>query len=260
MASSRSRSFVMMVGVLGEFLGILATGATGLSTSCGDQRTCVRPDCGGLHARTRIYFRQREVRISACSLRIQAIISNCSLALSPRPPCGYSKREPKTGCLVCDALIPGVGRRRGGVRSLRSAHRQFVRCAAGQLLRLRRLPWFMHRRRHLGPRASGRAFLRRLRRLAGLDRRILSRVDRHLQHHLAAVAEIGACARDRGGCGVVIDHVSLPEGWTDNGAAKAMFPVEQGLEVNPPAMSSGWDRARQPRTSMVLLRVVPVST
>jgi hypothetical protein len=256
-ASSRSRSFVMMVGVLGEILGILATG---LSTSCGDQRTCVRPDCGGLHARTRIYFRQREVRISACSLRIQAIISNLVFALSPRPPCGYSKREQKAGCLVCDALIPSVGRRRGGARSLRSAHRQFVRRAAGQLLRLWRPPWFMHRRRHLGPRASGRAFLRRLRRLAGLDRRILWRVDRHLQHHLAAVAEIGACARDGGGCGVVMDHVSLHDAWSDNGAAKAMFPGEQGLEVNPPAMSSAWERARQPRTSMVLLRVVPVST
>ena len=44
------------------------------------------------------------------------------------------------------------------------------------------------------PRTSGRAFLRRLRRLSGLDRWILCWVDSHLHRHLAVVAEIGTRA------------------------------------------------------------------
>jgi hypothetical protein len=65
-ASSRRRSFVMMVWVLGKYS----------ITRCGDQRISVRPDCGSLQTRTRIYFGIRKARIGPCSLRIQAILSN----------------------------------------------------------------------------------------------------------------------------------------------------------------------------------------
>ena len=104
-ASSKSRSFVMMAFVPGKFL------AAGLSTSSGDQRISVRPDCGGFQTGTRIYFRQREVRVRRCSLRIQTVISNCRFALAPWSRCGYSKREPKCGYSVRDADISAVGRR-----------------------------------------------------------------------------------------------------------------------------------------------------
>ena len=67
-ASSRNRSFVMMVSVSWKFL------AAGLSTSSGDQRISVRPDCGGFQTRTCLYFRRREVRKRGCSLRIQAAV------------------------------------------------------------------------------------------------------------------------------------------------------------------------------------------
>jgi hypothetical protein len=93
-----------------------------------------------------------------------------------------------------------IGRRRRRGRSLRSAHGQFVRCAAWQFLWPRRGAGVVHRRRHLGPGASRRAFLRRLRRSSRLDRRILLRVNRHLHlhRHFAIVANVGARAGDRG--------------------------------------------------------------
>src|SRR6476646_3114431 len=72
------------------------------------------------------------------------------------------------------------GRRR--TRPLRSAHRQFIGPAARQLLGPRRLAGIVHGWRHLGPWISRRAFLRRLRRLSRLDRRILLRIDRRFAH------------------------------------------------------------------------------
>jgi hypothetical protein len=72
------------------------------------------------------------------------------------------------------------GRCRGRTRSLRSSHRQFVRRAARQFFRSRWFAGILQRRRHLGPWISRRAFPRRLRRLSGLDRRVLLRIDRHL--------------------------------------------------------------------------------
>ena len=53
-------------------------------------------------------------------------------------------------------------RDRGRVRSIRSAHRQFIRRVPRQLFRPWRFAGILHRRRHLGPWTSRRAFLRRL--------------------------------------------------------------------------------------------------
>jgi len=72
-ASSTSRSFVMMVLVPGKYL----------TTRCGDQRISVGPDCGGLQRRTRFYFVSEKALIRLCSLRIQAMVSNRSFTLSP---------------------------------------------------------------------------------------------------------------------------------------------------------------------------------
>jgi hypothetical protein len=74
---------------------------------------------------------------------------------------------------------PGVGCRRRRTRPTRSPHRQFIRRASWQFFRQRRFARLPHRRRHLGPWASRRAFPRRLGRLPRLDRRILLRFDRH---------------------------------------------------------------------------------
>jgi hypothetical protein len=73
-----------------------------------------------------------------------------------------------------------IGRGRGCAWPLRSSHRQFVGHLARQFLRRWRFAWLAHRRWHLGPWISGRAFLRWLRGAARLDRWILLRIDRHL--------------------------------------------------------------------------------
>ena len=77
-----------------------------------------------------------------------------------------------------------------------SSYRQFVRLLTRQLFGLRCFTGIPHRRWHFRLRTSGRAFLRRLRRLSGLDRRILLRIDRHLHlhHHFAIVADVRARA------------------------------------------------------------------
>ncbi len=76
---------------------------------------------------------------------------------------------------------PAIGGRRRG-RPLRSTHRQFIRPVARQLVRPWRLAGVSLRRRHLRPRTTRRAFLRRLGRLTRLDRRILLRIDRRFAH------------------------------------------------------------------------------
>jgi hypothetical protein len=107
-----------------------------------------------------------------CSLRIQTILSNRIYII----PCGISDVPGlRSGS---EPGNPGIGRV-GRARTLRSPHRQFVGRAAGQLLRSGHLTWILHRRRHLRARIARRAFLRRLRRLTWLDRRILLRIDRH---------------------------------------------------------------------------------
>src|ERR1700722_10234640 len=50
--------------------------------SC-DQRIDVRPDCGDTRRRTRIYFSNRKAKITPCSLRIQRVVTNRDLTLSP---------------------------------------------------------------------------------------------------------------------------------------------------------------------------------
>jgi hypothetical protein len=50
--------------------------------SC-DQRIDVRPDCGDTRRRTRIYFSNRKAKIAPCSLRIQRVVTNRDLTLSP---------------------------------------------------------------------------------------------------------------------------------------------------------------------------------
>jgi hypothetical protein len=72
-ASSTSRSFVMVVWVPGKYLAI----------RCDDQRISIGPECGGLPKRTRFYFVWEKGLIRRCSLRIQAVVSNCSFTLSP---------------------------------------------------------------------------------------------------------------------------------------------------------------------------------
>ncbi len=95
--------------------------------------------------------------------------------------CGYWQHSGYRVGLRCRQFdMSRIGRGRGGVRSLRSAHRQFARCLARQLVWRGRLIRLLHGGRHLGPRSSGRIFRRWLRRLAGPDRRVLWRVDRHL--------------------------------------------------------------------------------
>lgn len=49
----------------------------------GDQQIDVRPDCGGPWRRASIYFCTCKARIRACSLRIQAFVSNRHFTLSP---------------------------------------------------------------------------------------------------------------------------------------------------------------------------------
>jgi hypothetical protein len=119
-------------------------------------------------------------------LGIHTIISNRGVAFQivvlAFSPCGHSRHPgPVSDSDAVKSIfqvdISHVGCR--CTRSLRSTHRQFIWCAAWQLLWPRRLARFLHGRRHLGPRASRWAFLRRLRRLARLDRRLLWRVDRH---------------------------------------------------------------------------------
>jgi hypothetical protein len=91
-----------------------------------------------------------------------------------------------------------AGRRIGRARPIRFSRRQFVRRGARQFLRPRRFAGILQRRRHLGTWTSRRAFLRRFRRLSGLDRRVLLRIDRHFV-------------------------ASVMSSWRVNGAVRAMF-------------------------------------
>jgi hypothetical protein len=85
---------------------------------------------------------------------------------------------------------------RGGRRPwpLRASDRQFIRYLAWQFFGSWRLAGLLDRRRHLRAWIAGRLFPRRLRRLTRLNRGIFLWFDRHLQRHLAVIAEIGACA------------------------------------------------------------------
>ena len=82
-ASSNKRSFVMMVWIPGKKGLATRVWQQGLSSSSGDQRTGVGPDCGGLQRRVCIYFRSREAPVRLCSLRIQGIVSNGAFTLFP---------------------------------------------------------------------------------------------------------------------------------------------------------------------------------
>jgi hypothetical protein len=77
-ASSARRSLVMAFWVPGKIL------ATRLATRSGDQRICVRPDCGGLERRSCFYFWLQKVPMRPRSLRIQTIVSNRTFTLSLR--------------------------------------------------------------------------------------------------------------------------------------------------------------------------------
>jgi len=132
-----------------------------------DQRISVRPDCGGLQRLACFYFRGRNVQVRGCSLRIQTVVSN-----------------PMSHC-----YLRHIGRGRGRAWILRSSHRQFVGHLARQFLRRWRCAGLTHRRRHLGPWISRRAFLRRLRGAARLDRWILLRIDRHLMLFFRSYSE-----------------------------------------------------------------------
>jgi hypothetical protein len=91
-----------------------------------------------------------------------------------------------------------IGRGGGRAWALRASDRQFIRYLAGQFFRSRRLAGLLDRRRHLRAGIAGRLFLRRFCRLTRLNRGIFLGFDRHLQCHLAVVAEIGACAGNGG--------------------------------------------------------------
>ena len=138
----------------------------------------VRPDCGGLQRRTCFYFDHRK---SQCVLVQCAFRRSFETELSHRPlrPIRRARIQVALGARqIRDPAIGGRWRR----RPLRSAHRQFIRPVARQFVGPRRHAGIAYRRRHLRPWASRRAFLRRLRRLSRLDRRILLRVDRRFAH------------------------------------------------------------------------------
>jgi hypothetical protein len=90
-----------------------------------------------------------------------------------------------------------VGRRLRRAWLLRFSHRQFVGSVARQFIGLRCLAGIAHRWRYLGPRTSRRAFLRRFGRLSRLDRRILLRLDRHLQRFPEFVRRVNGAAAAR---------------------------------------------------------------
>jgi hypothetical protein len=173
-----------------------------LATRRGDQRIDVRPDCGGTQRRTCIYFSMRKAPIRSCSLRIQGMLSNRHFTLSPqRIRCTRIQIGPGTYWTV-----HSVGRGRGRARTFRSSHRQFLRRAARQFVGLWRLAGLPHRRRHLGPRVAGRAFLRRLGRIARRRRRDFGRIDRHL---LLSLRKRNLVRQRRGG-GKVPGRLSYP--------------------------------------------------
>ena len=80
----------------------------------GDQQIDVRPDCGGPRRRTSIYFSARKARMRHCSLRIQAMVSNGQITLSPAISRGISG-WPRFGsgsepvCSVIPASVAGEG-------------------------------------------------------------------------------------------------------------------------------------------------------
>jgi hypothetical protein len=101
----------------------------------------------------------------------KTVLSHC--------PCDISASPNQSGSMCWHASALHIGRSRREARSLRAAHRQFVRYLARQFLGPRRFARILHRRRDLGAGTSRRAFLRRFHRFSGLDRRILLRIDRH---------------------------------------------------------------------------------
>jgi hypothetical protein len=54
-----------------------------LTTRFYNQRISVGPDCGGFEKLADFYFKTEEALIRLCSLRIQAVVSNCSFTFSP---------------------------------------------------------------------------------------------------------------------------------------------------------------------------------
>ena len=183
-ASSRSRSFVMVVWVLGKFLAKRFG-----NKACQQTRAINEQALGRIVAS----FKRELAFISDIASSESAFV-HCAFRRSFQIvvfaffPCGYSRPPgPESDPDAAKSIfrvniqvdISRVGRGGGCVRSLRSTHRQFIRCVAWQFLWLRRLTWVVHGRRHLRPRASRWAFLRWLRGLAGFDRRFLWRVDRH---------------------------------------------------------------------------------
>jgi hypothetical protein len=182
-------------------------------------------------------FCKTKALIRPCSWRIQAMVSNRRLHC----PLRHIRRARIQIRLGTRQIInSSVG---GGIRrawSLWSSYRQFIRLLPRQLFGLGCFTGIPHRRRHLRLRTSGRAFLRRLRRLSGLDRGILCWVDSHLHRHLAVVAEIGTRA----------GHSRCRH--LDVAAAITAPRARCSLCV------SGWNYS-EPRSSNVLLRVLAIS-
>jgi hypothetical protein len=138
----------------------------------------VRPDCGGLEKRNCFYSGYRR---SQCVPVHGAFRRSFATVLSHCPRRHIRRARIQIGLRARQVADPAIGRSRRG-RRLRSAHRQFIRPVARQLVRPRRLAGIPHRRRHLRPWTSRRAFLRRLRRLSRLDRWILLGIDRRFAH------------------------------------------------------------------------------
>jgi hypothetical protein len=103
----------------------------------------------------------------------------CDLALS-----WWHRPRSKTHIRIRAGQIGGAGISRRRLRCRWPADRQFIRHAAGQLLRPARFARILHWWRNLRPRIAGRIFLRRLGRLSGFDRRIFLRIDAHLNRDL----------------------------------------------------------------------------
>jgi hypothetical protein len=181
-ASSRRRSFVMVVRVLGKFMAKRFGNKACQQTPAINEQALGRivasfkrelafisdipsSESAFVHCAFRRLFPIGLLHFPLAAIR-------CTPDRSPArmPPSQYFES-------IFQVDISRVGR--GCAWSLRSTHRQFIRCAAWQFLWLRRLTRFLHRRWHLRPRASRGAFLRWLRGLAGFDRRFLWRVDRH---------------------------------------------------------------------------------